>query len=148
MKMFPLAIGCAGLLALGGCETSASLTTPLANQARDMLTEHCEVGRVRSGTPTVTWHVRVAKGTRQQNNLIITSLQRIDPDRIELYNVKEHPGGWVEFDAVTGKARDNFYFKPDTGEAVCSFFEWGGPTQINVGGSSKTKPSMNSVIGH
>ena len=60
--------------------------------------------------------------------------------------IKDLGGMWVEIDASSNKARDNFYFNRTSGEAVCSFDEWQGQLQLTVpmpGGA----PSMNSVGG-
>lgn len=150
MKSAPLALGCLGLLILSGCAASANLHTAMADRARRSMAEHCEIGRVHAGNPTVRWSVRVAKGTTVEPHLLltVTGKRAIDPRRITIYSLKEHAGGWVEADASTGPVRDTFYFNQNSSAVACSFHAWRGPSRINIPLSSKARPTMNSVTGN
>lgn len=136
MKVLPIALLAVSTVVLGsGCvTTSTTVDSQQAQRARELIAEHCDLGRVRKGNPAFFHYVRVAKGATQFRSLTVTHSHPIDGDEATIYSTKTLSGGWVEADISTGKARDNFYYNTTSGDVICSYEDWRGPLRINVPG--------------
>jgi len=149
MKAYPVALAILGTLVLGGCQTTQNLQSADAQLARQLMSEHCVVGQMHVGISSRSIPTREGVVSKRTDGILLNYKHKLYVEDIYVYSVREGQYGWLIVDASSQRARDNFYFKRDTGEFACSQHEWhaagGNLKKTKFESAPQIAPSMDKI---